>query len=105
MRSIGSAIRAARRRAGLSQRELAERTGVPQSTIARVESDFVDPRTTTVIKLLTACGDELEILPRLGDGIDRTIIRPLLELTAKQRLQRAEADANALADLESRVRR
>jgi predicted transcriptional regulator len=105
MRNIGEAVRMARRRSGLSQRDLGERTGVPQSTIARIESGFVDPRTSTIVKLLSACGEELEVLPRLGDGVDRTLIRPLLELTPAQRLARAEADANNLNAFLASVRR
>ncbi len=103
--NIGATVRHARRRSGLSQRELADRTGVPQSTIARVESNFVDPRTSTVVKLLAACGEELEAVRRLGEGIDRTLIRPLLDLTPQQRLTLAEADANNLGDFLARVRR
>ncbi len=95
----------ARRRAGLTQRDLGERTGVPQSTIARIESGFVDPRASTILKLLAACGEELEVLPKLGTGIDRTLIRPLLDLTPQQRLDRAAAEANNLSDFLSRVRR
>lgn len=96
MRNIGEAVRMARRRVGLSQRELGERTGVPQSTIARIESGFVDPRTSTIVKLLAACGEELEVLPRLGDGVDRTIIRQLLALDHEQRFDSAVASARNL---------
>ncbi|MGH3680669.1 MAG: helix-turn-helix domain-containing protein, partial [Natronosporangium sp.] len=35
---LGATLRALRRRADLSQRELAERAEVPASTIARIES-------------------------------------------------------------------
>jgi len=36
---ISSVVREARRRAGLSQAQLAERAGVPKSTVGRIESD------------------------------------------------------------------
>lgn len=91
---VGRAIRTARRRAGMSQRELAERAGLPQSTVARIESGFVDPRTTTVVKLLNACGERLEAIPRIGTGVDRSRIRALLQLTPQQRLDAAVAAAN-----------
>jgi transcriptional regulator with XRE-family HTH domain len=96
VRNIGAAVRAARRRAGLSQRELGERTGVPQSTVARIESGFVDPRTSTVVKLLAACGEEIEAVPRLGQGVDRTVIRQLLELDHQGRFDNAVASARNL---------
>jgi predicted transcriptional regulator len=96
---IGEAVRKSRRRAGLSQRELAERTGIPQSTIARLESGMVDPRTGTVVKLLAACGEELAVLPRIGVGIDRTLIRPLLDLTPQQRLEAGAAAGRGLRRL------
>lgn len=42
-----------RKGAGLSQRELALRTGVAQPTIARIEGGRVDPRVTTLERLLS----------------------------------------------------
>ena len=103
--NIGVAVRRARRRVGLSQRELAERTGVPQSTIARIESGFVDPRTGTVGKLLAACGEELEAVPKLGTGIDRTLIRSQLARTADERLAALVPAAAFVAETRGAARR
>ncbi len=52
-------LRTARRRAGLTQRELASRTGIPQTTIARVELGRNDPRASTLNTLLLGCGQML----------------------------------------------
>jgi len=67
-------LRHARKRAGLTQRELSAKVGIPQETIARVESGRVDPRVGTLDRLLEGCGFGLEHLPRLGIGIDRLIM-------------------------------
>lgn len=80
-------LRHARRRAGLTQRELAVRTGIPQETIARIESGRVDPRVGTLDRLLEGCGFGLEHLPRLGIGIDRTQIRDLIAMEPEERLR------------------
>jgi hypothetical protein len=82
-------LRHARRRAGLTQRGLAARTGVPQETIARIETGRNDPRVTTLDRLLEGCGYGLEHLPRLGIGIDRPQIRQRLDLSPGDRLARA----------------
>ncbi|MEH0970403.1 GNAT family N-acetyltransferase [Micromonospora sp. CPCC 205546] len=59
---LGAALRALRRRADLSQRELAERSGVPQATLARIESGrAADPRFRTVERLVRAAGGEVPI--------------------------------------------
>ncbi|MEU7931380.1 GNAT family N-acetyltransferase [Micromonospora echinofusca] len=59
---LGAALRALRRRADLSQRELAERSGVPQATLARIESGrATDPRFRTVERLLRAAGGEVAV--------------------------------------------
>ncbi|RLF21563.1 MAG: hypothetical protein DRJ68_03175 [Thermoprotei archaeon] len=47
-------LRRMRLMAGLTQRELAERAGVSQSLIARIESGTVDPRLSTLRRILKA---------------------------------------------------
>lgn len=90
-------LRQARRRAGLSQRELAERAGVPQSAVARLESGRVVPRVDTLERLLRACGSTLEVVPI--PEVDRTAIRELLRLTPGERLRLAAAEAASLERL------
>ena len=82
-----AALRKARRRAGLSQRELASRTSVAQPTIARIERGLEAPRVATLARLLEACGESLEARPRLGMGVDRTLIREMLRRTPAERLE------------------
>jgi predicted transcriptional regulator len=86
-------LRQARRRAGLTQRELAGRAGVPQPQIARIESGAVIPRVDTLDRLLEACGEGLESHPRPGRGLDRTGHRSLLENAPRERLERARVEA------------
>lgn len=97
---VGRMLRTARRRAGLSQRELASRTGVSQPTIAKIETGAADPRMKTVNRLLRACGQELIAVPKPGAGIDRSQLRELLRLTARERLELLRADADGLDRLE-----
>jgi len=47
-------IRKLRKLAGLTQKELAKRAGVSQALIARIESGQVDPRLSTLRKIITA---------------------------------------------------
>jgi transcriptional regulator with XRE-family HTH domain len=55
----GLLLRAARRRSGLTQRELARRAGTSQSVVARIEQGRTDPSTATLARLLAAAGFEL----------------------------------------------
>jgi len=57
----------ATRRAGFTQRVLAARTGVSQPTIARIERGKDDPRLGTLERLLNACGETIEVVPRRGE--------------------------------------
>jgi transcriptional regulator with XRE-family HTH domain len=58
---VGSAVRAARRRAGVSQAELAERAGTSQPSIARLEKGRVSPTVITLDRIARALGSDLVI--------------------------------------------
>jgi len=92
MSMAGRMVRHARRRAGLTQRQLAAKAGIPQETIARIEAGRSDPRVGTLDRLLEACGMGLEVLPRLGIGVDRTQFQRLLDMTPSERLKLAIED-------------
>ena len=59
---IGKMIKA-REEKGLSQRELAELSGVKQPAIARVESMITTPQIDTLFKILIPLGYTLTITP------------------------------------------
>lgn len=99
---IARILREARRGAGLTQRQLAERAGVPQSTVARIESGGIGPRWSTVEGLLRASGTVLELERGAGRGVDRSQIRELLRLTPLERARLAAADAAGLAAITAR---
>ena len=63
-------IREARRRAGLTQTELAQRAGTTQSAIARLECGNGSPTLERISELLAACGFELQvqIVPEDDEG-------------------------------------
>jgi transcriptional regulator with XRE-family HTH domain len=57
----GQFLREARRRADMTQRELAARAGVSQPLVARIEGGTVDPPFERLLELVRACGFDLEI--------------------------------------------
>ena len=78
MRSA-SLIREARLRAGLTQSELAERTGRDRSVIARWEQAVVAPSVETLLELVHACGFDLplELVPydtRADDRLQKNLL-------------------------------
>lgn len=96
-------LRAARRRKGLSQRGLAKATGVPQSTIGRIESGAVVPRVDTLDGLLRACDDGLEVMPILGRGVDRSLIAMMLAMSPEERFEYSRSASMGLADLKAQI--
>jgi transcriptional regulator with XRE-family HTH domain len=90
LRRVRSAnlIREARLRAGLTQYELAERTGRERSVIARWEQGAVAPSLETLIELVRACGFELplELVQRDESTIER--LRKNVLLSPERRVQR-----------------
>jgi len=98
-------LRYARRKAGLSQRQLAERSGVSQPAIAKIEKGRVSPRVDTLVRLLRPCGARLTLAPERGVGVDRTAMREILLLNPQERLARATVEGRHLSEFEESVER
>jgi transcriptional regulator with XRE-family HTH domain len=52
--NLGKNLRAARERLGLTQEQVAERSGVQAGEVSRIECDLRDPQVSTVEKLAAA---------------------------------------------------
>jgi transcriptional regulator with XRE-family HTH domain len=92
--TAGALLRDARRRHGLSQRQLAIRARTSQAAISRIERDVVSPTVTTLSELLRLLGEELVLDAREVDcGHDRTLIAQSLARTPAERLDHAAAVA------------
>jgi transcriptional regulator with XRE-family HTH domain len=101
----GRMVRHARRRAGLTQRQLAARAGIPQETIARIERGRSDPRVNTLDRLLAATSFGLEVMPRLGIGVDRTQINAMLDRPMVERLAWAIESDGTYIEMRRSMRR
>jgi transcriptional regulator with XRE-family HTH domain len=104
--SSATLLRDTRRRAGLTQRQLALRLGVSQAAIAKLERPGANPTIGTLAGALRATGHRLELtaLPS-GGGVDESLIRRQLELSPSERMHGLEAmyaQAQALAQAGAR---
>jgi transcriptional regulator with XRE-family HTH domain len=81
-------VREARRRAGLTQHDLAERAGTTQSAIARLETGRTSPSLDAVQRLVRLCGLDLEVALVERDDSDAAQARRLRGLTPSERLDR-----------------
>jgi transcriptional regulator with XRE-family HTH domain len=88
MRS-GDLVYLARSLAAMTQAELGARAGMAQNAVSRIERGEVDPSFGTVLRLVRACGLELEISFSARDDSYARDIRRRLELTPAQRLEQA----------------
>ena len=81
-------IREERLRAGLTQYELAQRSGRDRSVIARWEQGAVAPSLETLIELVHACGFDLplELVPH--DAAENEQLRRNALLSPERRVQR-----------------
>jgi transcriptional regulator with XRE-family HTH domain len=84
----GDLIREARRRAGLTQAELASRAGTSQPGIARWESGRTAVSLDDVLRLVNLCGYDLEFVLVPHDDSDMAQAARLSDLTGQQRLDR-----------------
>jgi transcriptional regulator with XRE-family HTH domain len=92
-------VREARKRAGLTQRELAERTGTTQSAIARLESGRTAPSFENVLALVRACGYDLDVMLVARDDADMLQADNLGALTPAARVARHQRVSRQLGEL------
>jgi transcriptional regulator with XRE-family HTH domain len=79
-------VREARKRAGLSQAELARRVGTTQSVISRLERGATAPSMQTISDLLRACGFDLEVRVVPHDDSDWSLVQQNLRLSPSRRV-------------------
>ena len=81
LHTLITALTAARHRSGLSQRALADKVGLAQSHISKIERGAVDPQISSLIEIARVLGLELslvptQLVPALGALIRETFPNP-----------------------------
>jgi transcriptional regulator with XRE-family HTH domain len=82
--TIGALIKSIRVQLGMSQKALAKRAGVPQSTISRIEQEERDANLSTLNKILAAISCDLVIVPLLQDSVDAIRRKQARKMAEKQ---------------------
>ena len=77
-------LKALRKRAGLTQAELARRAGVSQSLIARLEAGTVNPRLSTLVRIYNALKSYIEE----EVTVDAVMNSPVIAVAVDERLDR-----------------
>jgi len=98
----GDLIREARRRAGLTQAELAVLAGTSQSGIARWEAGRTAVSLDDAIRLVRLCGFDLEVMLLPRDDSDMAQATRLAGLTGQERMDRHARLARQLTGLRHR---
>ena len=99
--SPGQLLREARRRHGLSQRQLAARARTSQAAISRIERDLVSPSVATLATLLDLMGEELELSTSAIDyGHDVTLLNQNLEYALEDRIARQASWGRTVRELQ-----
>ncbi len=91
----GQIIREARLLAGLSQRALADRAGVPRQSVGRWEAGSVEPGFDIARRLLRACGFDVSLVRYELDEAAEARLGDRLELTPQERLLALLGDPGA----------
>ena len=88
--TTGELIRSARLRAGYSQKELAQRLGLASSSIARWETDTVEPGFSTLRRVLQACGFDIPpvLVPYERDPERDAQVQEIQDLGPQARMER-----------------
>ena len=98
--TAGELLRDARRRHGLTQRQLAIRARTSQAAISRIERAVVSPTVETLGELLWLMNEELELGASPVDwGHDATLNQSNLAVEPETRIRRNVVWANRLAEI------
>lgn len=100
----GEVIREARKRADLTQRELAELLGTTQAVIARWETGARSPTFERVVAAVRACGFDLSVRIVARDDQHHLLVTEMLKMTPRERLHRVAQSGSAIEHLRSKVR-
>lgn len=104
---IGEFVKLIRSHLGMSQRVLAQRAGVPQSMISKIENSSIEPTLSTLRKILDALSCDLVIAPILREPIDVIRRKQAQDVAARQmkylrgtmRLEKQEPDKKFFDEL------
>jgi len=99
----GELVREGRRRAGLTQQELADRAGTTQSAVARLEAGRTAPSLETVERLLRLCGLQLIVELAPVDDSDARQAAALDGLTPEQRARRLGRTVSRLSRMKDSI--
>lgn len=99
----GDLVREARRRAGLSQAELAEKAGTTQSAIARLEAGRTNPSFDLVLRTLKLCGFRLDVSLDPYDDSDLAQAQAILRIPPERRLGHLSRSVAAMESLRKKV--
>jgi transcriptional regulator with XRE-family HTH domain len=97
-------VREARKRARLTQAELAHRAGTTQSAIARIETGESSPSFDSVLRLVRLCGMDLDIMLVERDDSDWAQARRLARLTPQELHERLRVWVHRLDRQRAQVR-
>lgn len=95
----------AREDAGLSQRELAERAGVAQSEIARIESGNREPSIPTLQRILAGAGRELRFRLTPLEDHDQVLVARQAQRSASQKKSASTRHAHNVAQFAANSKR
>lgn len=82
----GGIVALARTTAKLTQRQLAQLSGVPQATIARIEAGTVSPKFETISRILAGAGLEMRIQVAPYDDHDEVLATRYARLNNKEKV-------------------
>ena len=100
---ILKSLKEARKRKGLSQRELSAKSGVPQSHISKIESGGVDLRVSSLIALARVLDLELELVPKKSIPAVKSIVRSSINTDISESQRRIQKQLSKFDDAIAKV--